>query len=101
MKTKYEIEFSKEVVEKNKMRLINQLWKLIPMRENNEDWKKQLDTVLIEIVGLNELFNLDPHFLQLIIKLEGLRVQENLDFSVYRKVVFNCINLLQGMKEDE
>jgi hypothetical protein len=28
------------------------LWKLIPMRENNEDWEKQLNTVIIEIAGL-------------------------------------------------
>jgi hypothetical protein len=26
------------------------------MRENDEDWKKQLDTVEIELVGLNEMF---------------------------------------------
>lgn len=71
------------------------------MRENKEDWKRQLDTVLIEIVGLNELFDLDPHFLQLIIKLEGLRALEDIEFSLYRKTVFDCINLLQGMKENE
>jgi len=35
---KYEIDFSSEAKEINKKRLINQLWKLIPMRENNEDW---------------------------------------------------------------
>ena len=46
----------------NIKRLTNQLWKLIPMRENNEDWRKQLDTVLIEIAGLNELF-INPLFL--------------------------------------
>jgi len=26
------------------------------MRENNEDWHKQLETVIIEIAGLNEIF---------------------------------------------
>jgi hypothetical protein len=38
------------------MRLTNQLWKLIPMRENEEDWKRQLESVTLEIVGLNEIF---------------------------------------------
>ena len=33
------------------------------MRENEEDWQKQLDTVIIEIVGLNEIFIYDPQFL--------------------------------------
>ena len=37
------------------MRLTNQLWKLIPMKENEEDWKKQLDTIILEITGLSEV----------------------------------------------
>ena len=69
------------------------MWKLIPMCENNEDWKKQLNTVIIEIAGLNEIFNSEPQFLQLLSKLEGLKIIE-LNFSVYRKTVFECINLL-------
>ena len=62
MITKYGFEFRTHDIEVNVRRLTNQLWKLIPMRENNEDWRKQLDTVLIEIAGLNEIF-IDPHFL--------------------------------------
>ena len=63
MVTKYSLNISREVVGKNVIRLTNQVWKLIPMRENEEDWQKQLDTVIIEIVGLNEIFIQDPHFL--------------------------------------
>ena len=70
------------------MRLTNQIWKLIPMREHEEDWKKQLDTVIIEIAGLNEIFILEPQFLQILTKLEGLKIVEDLDFQVYRKTVF-------------
>lgn len=84
-----------EDVKKNAQRLTNQLWKLIPMREHEEDWEKQLDTVLLEIVGLNEIF-VGPIFLQLISKLEGLRVQET-DFEFYRKTIFECISILQGI----
>ena len=40
MMTKFDFDISYEVIQKNSKRLINQLWKLIPMRENNEDWKK-------------------------------------------------------------
>ena len=80
------------------MRLINQIWKLIPMREHEEDWKKQLDTVIIEIAGLNEIFILEPQFLQILTKLEGLKIVEDLDFQVYRKTVFEVINLLQEFK---
>lgn len=91
---KYNIEFSKDDIDKNVRRLTNQLWKLIPMREHDEDWIKQLDTVKIEIVGLNELF-IGPIFLQLLSKLEGLRVIEDINFETYRRTVFECISLLQ------
>ena len=68
------------------------------MRENNEDWTKQLDTVINEIVGLNEIFMSKPQFLQLLSKLEGLRHQEEYTFDFYRKTVFESINLIQEIK---
>lgn len=93
---KYEIDIREEDVKRNIQRLTNQLWKLIPMRENNEDWVRQLDTVIIEIAGLNEIF-MNPQFLQLLSKLEGLKIQET-GFELYRKTVFECISLLQDLK---
>ena len=60
--TKYDFEFDKEVINTNVRRLTNQLWKLIPMREHNEDWSKQLETVTLEIAGMNEIF-MNPQFL--------------------------------------
>lgn len=90
--------FPKEVIDANIQRLTNQLWKLIPMRENNEDWEKQLNTVIIEIAGLNEIFISTPQFLQLLSKLKGLQVEE-VNFILYRKIVFESINLLQELKK--
>lgn len=94
----YGLIFSNEVISKNVIRLTNQLWKLIPMKENEEDWRKQLDTVLLEIIGLKELFISNPLFLQLIAKLKGLS-SEDIEFSLYRKTVFEAINLLQELKK--
>ena len=81
-------------MEKTVMRLTNQLWKLIPMKENEEDWKKQLDTVILEIVGLKEILILNATLTQLLSKLEGLREYE-ISFVLYRKTVFEAISLLQ------
>ena len=92
---KYDIDFSHEDLEANVKRLTNQMWKLIPMREHEEDWQKQLDTVLLEIVGLNEIF-IGPLFLQMLSKLEGLRVTET-NFELYRKTIFECISILQEL----
>ena len=43
------------IIEADIKRLTNQMWKLIPMRENEENWQVQLNTVIIEIAGLSEL----------------------------------------------
>ena len=98
MLDKYGIGFDKNDVIKNIRRLTNQLWKLIPMRENEEDWQKQLDTVILEFVGLNEIF-IGPTFLQALSKLEALKIKE-VDFDFYRKTVFECISLIQGIKNE-
>ena len=71
------------------------------MREHEEDWIKQLDTVSIEIAGMNALIKdgFTSQFLQLLFKLEGLKQQKDISFEVYRKTVFETINILQGAKK--
>ena len=81
-------------LDKNIIRLTNQLWKLIPMRENEEDWKQQLESVILELTGLQEVFTLNFTLLQLLSKLEGLGALET-SFALYRKTVFEAISLLQ------
>lgn len=97
MLNKYTLDFPQEVISKNIIRLTNQIWKLIPMREHEEDWEKQLNTVIIEVAGLSEIFILEPQFLQMLSKLEGLKVQD-CDFYLFRKTIFEVINLLQECK---
>lgn len=92
---KYGLNFSEQMISRNIIRLTNQIWKLIPMREHEEDWEKQLNTVLIEIAGLSEIFCLEPQFLQILSKLEGLQ-KIDCDFNLFRKTVFEVINLVQG-----
>lgn len=82
-----------EDMQKNVMRLTNQLWKLIPMKENEEDWQKQLDTVILEIAGMNEILIFTPNLMTLLSKLEGLRLVD-ISFNLYRKTVFEAISLL-------
>lgn len=95
MQTKYGFDIKQESISVSMNRLTNQTWKLIPMREHNEDWAKQLDTVIIEIAGLNEIFRL-PQFLQLLSKLEGLKLTD-ISFELFRKTVFECLTLLQEL----
>ena len=98
MNTKYDFEFTSDVIVKDVVRLTNQLWKLIPMKEHEENWQKQLDTVIVEIAGLGQIFCNDPQLLQILSKLEGLKECEEIEFTLYRKTIFEVINLLQDFK---
>lgn len=92
MMTYYNSEFDVDLVKADLRRLINQIWKLLPMRENEEDWQKQLRIVLNELHGLHQLFGDQLDFLILLSKLEGLPQTDN--FMTYRLVVFSSISLL-------
>lgn len=95
--TKYGFDFEKTAVSADNKRLINQMWKLIPMREKNEDWQTQLIIVIEEIAGLKEIYNAHLDFLVLLSKLEGLTSNICEDFMIYRKTVFRCIELLDRL----
>ena len=92
MMTYYNSKFDVDLVKTDLRRLINQIWKLLPMRENEEDWQKQLRIVLNELHGLHQLFGDQLDFLILLSKLEGLPQTDN--FMTYRLVVFSSISLL-------
>lgn len=95
MISKYGLEFDNSVIEHNINRLTNQIWKLIPMRENNESWKDQIEKVLVELLGLYEILQFDEDYLILLSNLEGLKVSD-ISFINYRSKVFESINLLRG-----
>lgn len=95
----YGIDITSESIERNITRLTNQIWKLIPMKENNEDWEKQLDTVNLEIAGLGVMFASKPQFLTLRAKLEGIKEKPEISFELYRKTVFECLTLLTDVRK--
>lgn len=92
MITKYNSCFDEKVVQTDLRRLVNQIWKLLPMREKEEDWEKQLSSVLIELHGLQDMFDDQLKLLILLSKLEGLTSTE--DFMTYRLTIFGAISLL-------
>lgn len=98
---KYGINFDREVKGQDTKRLINQLWKLIPMKENNEDWSSHLSIVIEEISGLVEIYKDKVEGLILLSKLEGLTSKECDDFMLYRKTIFRCIDLLSQVMDYE
>lgn len=90
------LDIDNRVISKDIARLTNQIWKLIPMREKDEDWRKQLNTVQVEVVGLYDIFfNNELEFLQINSKISGLKIVEDVDFDTYRRTIFELISLLQ------
>ena len=69
------------------------------MRENEEDWRKQLKTVTLELSGMEGLVFDCPSFLSLLAKMRGLEKEET-DFDVYRKTVFESISIIQKLKKE-
>lgn len=76
-------------------RLVNQIWKLLPMREHNEDWQKQLNLVLIEVRGLKKMFGDQLDFVIILSKLEGL--DDTTDLMIYRSVIFSIISAMTDL----
>lgn len=100
MNTKYNLTVSKETVRKSIKRIINLTYKLLPTREEGGDWKKPLETIIEELVGMNDLFldQQDTIFV-IICKLQGIfnLTGEN-DFQLYRRTIFECLSLLNGLE---
>ena len=83
-------------IEKNLKRILNQVYKLLPMREQGNQWQKLLATLIEELGGMSQLLT-DYHdeLFPILCKLEGLySLNEPQDFSEYRRVIFDCVTLL-------
>ncbi len=92
MTTKYGFDCD---LDESRKRMTNQIWKLIPLWEENADWEKQLNSVIIEIAGLNEIFKGQVNFLTLLSKLEGMRIIKH--FEPYRRNVFESITMFNDL----
>lgn len=96
MYIKYNINIDNKAVEVNVRRLINQTYKLLPIREEGGDWVAPLATVIEEVAGISRLcVEHQPLLFKLLSKLEGLcTLQNEKDFDLYRSIIFECLNLL-------
>lgn len=74
---------------------IKSIFKILPLKEEKKDWIKYLEGLLVELNGMSSL-STDVSLMSLIAKLEGLKNVE--DHSLFRKVVFDCIDIMKKMK---
>lgn len=99
---KYDLNVSKDTFCVNLKRNINLVYKLLPMREEGLDWKKPLETILEELVGMNRLLvGLQPSLFPIICKLEGLfSLTDEKDMALFRRTIFECLSLLSNLDYD-
>lgn len=99
METKYGSRFSKATESSYKKILVNMIYKLLPMRDNGEDWDNYLSSLIIEISGAASLLGGsigEVDLLRILSKLEGLLLlTQEVDFYKYRKTVLECTNLIK------
>lgn len=101
MLIKNSVDIAPEYVQANLKRIINQTYRLLPTREEGGDWIKPLQTVLEELYGMDRvLIGHHQVFFVILCKLEGLLLlTRDEDFSLYRRVIFEVLSLLNSLKE--
>lgn len=105
MKLKYNLIINDNIIAQRFQTFVNQVYKLLPVREQGSDWQKPLQTLIEELVGMYNLLQCGDSnkntFLILLNKLEGLySLADDKDFFCYRRTIFECINLVNMVKDE-
>ena len=107
--TKYN-DFEQEVYQRYISYIKNQIYKVLPLAEERGEWRKHLETLLVELNGSNEVFLQTINFMSLINKLETLKnypespislslaeIQATDEFKTFRKTIFECMNIAESL----
>lgn len=98
---KYDLEFDSNAVIKNIERITNQIFKLLPSREEGEDWETPLENLILEIKGMKALWTDQVKLFPLLCRLEALlSLTEENDFLAFRKLIFECLRIINEIKEE-
>lgn len=100
MLLKDNLEINNADIVENFNRITNQIFKLLPLREEHGDWKAPLETLTIEIKGMVKLFEDQRDLFSLVCKLEGLKtLDREEDFLLFRKTIFECLGLIAKVRK--
>ena len=100
MVLKYNIQISEDAITDNIDRIINQIFKLLPSREEGGDWETPLHNLILEVGGMNELLSDQTILFSLLCKMEALTfLTKEDDYLDFRKLIFECLGLLKQLKQ--
>ena len=95
-----DIDCDKKIIAANIHRLTGQVFRLLPVREEGDDWTKPLETAILEITGLFAYIDDAETGLAILSKLQGLLKQgQGSEFSLYRRTIFECCTLLSRLEQ--
>jgi len=97
---KYDAKIDDDAVINNLKRITNQIYKLLPIREEGLDWQKPALTLIEELAGMDRLL-IGKHevLFSLLCKLEGLFIlTKDEDFQEYRRTIFECLGLIGELR---
>lgn len=97
---KYDVQIENKYIIKDIERITNQIFKLLPSREEGGDWISPLENLIVELCGMNRLFNDQLSLFSLLCKMEGLlTLTKEEDFFLFRKNIFECLGLISELKK--
>lgn len=96
------VEIEIDAVHFNLKRIINQVYKLLPMRQEGRQWQKPLETLIEQLSGMKRLIvGQDNLFFLILCKMEGLfSLSRKEDLSTYRRIIFECLALLNELDKN-
>lgn len=99
MMTVYNIDVNNSTVKENLSRIGNQIYKALCLREEDKEWKKPIETLSIELLGMSQLFPSNNTLFSLVCKLQGI-TDDTVDFMMYRRTIFECCSLINKIKDN-
>lgn len=98
METKYG-DLPDELIISNETDLINQIFKLLPYKEqNNSCLNYHFDTLLFRISGLAKVLPQYPEWITVLSLLEAAKTES--DLRLYRKAVLDCCSIVERIQSN-
>lgn len=98
LNTVYNITVDKDIVEFNVKRIQGQIFKLLPTYEEEKDYKKPLQTLITETLGMSSLLPQEPKIFSLACKLQGI-YNDDMDYMTLRRTIFDCCGLCGDVRD--
>lgn len=98
---KYGIDIHDDAIIKNIDRITNQIFKLLPSREEGGDWETPLKNLIVEVGGMSNLLEDHVALFSLLCKMEALfDLTGEDDFFQFRKLIFECLGCMNSVKKE-